>query len=279
MIYPCVIKPVDSGGGLGIWLVEAPERLAGIVQNLEETMNYGGRSFSGFIVESWLDGDEYSLQGVVHEGHPYALTCCQKVIERHRDAQGGISFYESGHVAVAAEPLPPAFASLMRLCCETFDYRLGAFHIDFIVVDGVPHFLEMGFRLSGMGVVNLVEEATGINWVEIAFRLEAGGEMPALRFAAPPRAVGQLRLRQPAQLRQAESWIAEHHQGALLPPLTFPGLQVSRRSSLYADLTRHAGILGTLRLAADGRDDILAVFNNLVRATSLLSEGNLLCAE
>ena len=103
--------------------------------------------------------------------------------------------------------------------------------------------------------------------------------MPALRFTAPPRAVGQLRLRQPAQLRQAESWIAEHQQGALLPPLTFPGLQVSRRSSLYADLTRHAGILGTLRLAADGRDDILAVFNNLVRATSLLSEGNLLCAE
>jgi|GEM_PF-265953 len=186
LIYPCVIKPVDSGGGLGIWLVEAPERLAGVVQMLEETMNYGGRSFSGFIVESWLDGDEYSLQGVVHDGHPHALTCCQKVIEQHRDAQGGVSFYESGHVAVAAETLPPAFASLMKFCCETFGYRLGAFHIDFIVVDGVPHFLEMGFRLSGMGVPSLVEEATGIDWVAVAFRLEAGGEMPALRFVAPP---------------------------------------------------------------------------------------------
>ncbi|WP_313383108.1 ATP-grasp domain-containing protein [Pantoea sp.] len=279
LIYPCVIKPVDSGGGLGIWLVEAPERLAGVVRMLEETMNYGGRSFSGFIVESWLDGDEYSLQGVVHDGHPYALTCCQKVIEQHRDAQGGISFYESGHVAVAASTLPPAFASLMAFCCETFSYRLGAFHIDFIMVDGVPHFLEMGFRLSGMGVASLVEETTGIDWVAVAFRLEAGGEMPALRFAAPPRAVGQLRLRQPAQLRRAESWIAEHHQGALLPPLTFPGLQVSRRSSLYADLTRHAGILGTLRLSATGRDDILAVFNSVVRAASRFSEGNLLCAE
>ena len=167
----------------------------------------------------------------------------------------------------------------MKFCCETFGYRLGAFHIDFIVVDGVPHFLEMGFRLSGMGVPSLVEETTGIDWVAVAFRLEAGGEMPTLRFAAPSRAVGQLRLRQPAQLRQAESWIAEHRQGALLPPLTFAGLQVSRRSSLYADLTRHAGILGTLRLSAGGRDDILAVFNSVVRTASRLSEGNLLCAE
>jgi hypothetical protein len=31
-------------------------------------------------------------------------------------------------------------------------YRQGAFHIDFILVNGIPHFLEMGFRLSGMGV-------------------------------------------------------------------------------------------------------------------------------
>lgn len=279
LLYPCVIKPVDSGGGLGIWLVEAPDRLAATVQKLEETMNYGGRRFSGFIVESWLEGDEYSLQGVVHDGHPYALTCCQKVIEQQRDAQGCVSFYESGHVAVAADALPPAFVSLMRFCCEAFGYRLGAFHIDFIMVDGVPHFLEMGFRLSGMGVANLVREATGINWADIAFQLEAGGDMPALHFSRPPRAVGQLRLRQPAQLRQAESWIAEHHQGALLPPLTRQGLQVSRRSSLYADLTRHAGILGTLRLTASGRDDILAVFNGVVRAAYPISGENLLCAE
>lgn len=279
LLYPCVIKPVDGGGGLGIWLVESPAQLGVVVRRLDETMNYGGRGFSGFIVESWLEGDEYSLQGVVYDGRPYALTCCQKVIEQQRDAQGGVSFYESGHVAVAAEALPSAFASLMTFCCETFGYRLGAFHIDFIVVDGVPHFLEMGFRLSGMGVVNLVQETTGINWAEIAFLLEAGGAMPALRFSAPPHAVGQLRLRQPAQLRQAENWIAEHHQGALLPPLALPGLQVSRRSSLYADLTRHAGILGVLRLTAAGRDDILAVFNSMVRNAAAVSGGNLLCAE
>ncbi|MBA2817912.1 hypothetical protein [Candidatus Pantoea persica] len=58
-----------------------------------------------------------------------------------------------------------------------------------------------------------------------------------------------------------------------------PSLQVSRLSSLYADLTRHAGLLGILRLSAGGRDNILAMFNDMVRATSRISGGNLLCAE
>lgn len=279
LLYPCVIKPVDGGGGLGIWLVEKRAQLATVVNKLVETMNYGGRGFSGFIVESWLAGDEYSLQGVVQNGHAQALTCCQKVIEHNSDAEGCISFYESGHVAVTAETLPPAFSSMMQFCCEAFGYRQGAFHIDFIVTDGVPNFLEMGFRLSGMGVVNLVQEVTGINWAEVAFRIEAGQEMAPLQFRHPPLAIGQLRLRQSGQLHAAEHWITEHQQGALLPPLNLPSLQVSSRSSLYADLTRHAGILATFRLAGSGRNDVLEIFHNIMKLKRIHAGRDLLCAE
>lgn len=279
LIYPCVIKPVDGGGGLGIWLVEQPQQLDTAIARLLETMNYGGRRFSGFIVERWLGGDEYSLQGVVDNGHAVALTCCQKVIEQHVDAEGCISFYESGHVAVQARQLPAAFTRLMRFCCESFGYRQGAFHIDFIMVNGEPHFLEMGFRLSGMGVVNLVEEVTGINWAEIAFQIEAGRGLPALHFSAPAQAMGRLRLRQRLQYNAAEDWIAHHHGGQLLPALPLPPLQVSPRSSLYADLTRHAGILATFRLTASSCDDVLAVFHHLLDASAWVSGRDLLCAE
>jgi hypothetical protein len=279
LLYPCVIKPVDGGGGLGIWLVEEASQLDAVIGKLVETMNYGGRGFSGFIVESWLPGDEYSLQGVVDNGHAVALTCCQKVIEHHIDAEGCISFYESGHVAMAAQQLPAAFASLMSFCCETFGYRQGAFHIDFIMVNGEPHFLEMGFRLSGMGVVNLVEEVTGINWAEVAFQIEAGRGLPVLRFPDQPQAIGRLRLRQRLQYDAAERWIAQHQRGQLLPPLNLPALAVSPRSSLYADLTRHAGILATFRLAAESRDDVLAVFQQILDVPSLAPRRDLLCAE
>ncbi|MFV9670920.1 ATP-grasp domain-containing protein [Pantoea sp. KXB25] len=277
LIYPCVVKPVDGGGGLGIWLIEHAGQLHSVVQKLVQTMNYGGRGFSGFIVESALTGTEFSLQGVVHQGAPQALTCCQKVIEQPRDVEGCVSFCESGHVAMAATALPASFISLMRFCCETFGYRQGAFHIDFIVVNGVPHFLEMGFRLSGMGVAALVQAVTGVNWAEIAFRLEAGGTLPRFAFAGSG-AVGQLRLRQPAQLQAAERWIDDHQQGALLPVLRLPALQVSPRSSLYADLTRHAGILATFSLSATSREPIMTTFQQIVDAQPVSAGRDKVCA-
>ncbi|WP_312054899.1 ATP-grasp domain-containing protein [Pantoea brenneri] len=278
LLYPCVVKPVDGGGGLGIWLIERADQLCQVVNKLVQTMNYGGRGFSGFIVESGLSGEEFSLQGVVHQGHPQALTCCQKVIEQHRDAEGCVSFYESGHVALAAAALPSSFTSLMAFCCETFGYRQGAFHIDFILVNGIPHFLEMGFRLSGMGVTTLVQEATGIDWADVTFGLEAGAVLPAFAFTAP-RAVGQLRLRQPAQLQAAERWIDQHQQGQLMPTLRLPALQVSPRSSLYADLTRHAGVLATFCLTAATREPILAAFHQVIAAQPAAAGRNTVCAE
>lgn len=279
LLYPCVIKPVDGGGGLGIWLVREASQLDAAIDKLLDTVNYGGRGFSGFIVESWLAGDEYSLQGVVANGHPVALTCCQKVIEQAIDADGCISFYESGHVATAAQQLPAAFTRLMRFCCATFGYQRGAFHIDFILVNGEPHFVEMGFRLSGMGVVNLVEEVTGINWADVAFQVEAGRDLPALHFPVQPQAVGRLRLRQRAQCEAAEDWIAQHQRGQLLPALKLPALAVTPRSSLYADLTRHAGILATLRLSAARTDDVLAVFHRFPASPAFVSRRDLQCAE
>lgn len=278
LLYPCVIKPVDGGGGLGVWLVKSPQTLDNAIDKLVTTMNYGGRCFSGFIVESWLQGQEYSLQGVVSDGVPYALTCCQKIIEYHSGPDGTTSFYESGHVGVAASSLPDDFRQLMERCCRTFGYRRGAFHIDFIVVDGQPHFLEMGFRLSGMGVVNLVKEVTGVNWAEIAFHIEQGKPFSGLPQAQPPKAVGQLRLRQAMQLTAAELWVHQNQRGSVLAPVTLPQLNVSYDSSLYADLTRHAGILGTLRLSAASQQEIMSVFNTVSTISPIPQREDLQCA-
>ncbi len=279
LLYPCVIKPVDGGGGLGIWLVKSAQQLDNAIDKLATTLNYGGRCFSGFIVECWIEGEEYSLQGVVCNGEAHALTCCQKLIEQVDNGDGMISFYESGHVGVAARDLPPAFSNLMQLCCTTFDYRQGAFHIDFIVVDGVPHFLEMGFRLSGMGVVSLVKEITGLNWAEITFNIEQGKPFAGVNFTASTSAVGQLRLRQRSQLVAAERWVLQHQRGSVLPPMSLPPLVVSQDSSLYADLTRHAGILGTLCLTAHDHHEIMALFNAVTNRQGMPSRSNMLCAE
>ncbi|KAB7893285.1 ATP-grasp domain-containing protein [Rouxiella badensis] len=277
--YPSVIKPIDGGGGLGIWLIKTPEDLDSAVNKLAATMNYGGRLFSGFIIENYLQGEEYSLQGVVCNGRPFALTCCQKVIEVTENNDGNISFYESGHVAEAANKLPEEFINLMHFCCETFNYQQGAFHIDFIVVDGVPYFLEMGFRLSGMGVVNLVKETTGLNWAEIAFNIEQGKSFEGITYLPHSPAVGHLRLRQASHLSAAEFWVQQNQCGNVLLPINFPQLNISSESSLYADLTRHAGILGTLRLTANDTREILTAFHGIISTSRASANKGLQCAE
>ena len=276
--YPCVVKPIDGGGGLGIWLVKTADDLDTAIDKLATTNNYGGRRFSGFIVESWLHGVEFSLQGIVSEGIPYALTCCQKLIEHSESPDGTISFYESGHVGIAACQLPSTFTHLMSVCCETFDYRKGSFHIDFILVDGVPYFLEMGFRLSGMGVVDLVKEVTGLSWARIAFNIEQGKPFTGLELDTTPKAVGQLRLRQSNQLMAAELWVKKNKRGNVHAPMKLPQLSVASDSTLYSDLTRHAGILGTLKLVSNCQHDIMSVFNSILNTAPLPLRKSLLCA-
>lgn len=279
LIYPCVIKPVDGGGGLGIWLIHHAGGLDRGLDRLLTTLNYGGRAFSGFIVESWLAGHEYSLQGVVYNGKAQALTCCQKVVEQVEGSDGTVSFCESGHVGIAAHALPAAFDYLMRFCCETFGYRQGAFHIDFIVTDGVPHFLEMGFRLSGIGVVNLVEQITGLNWAEIAFHIEQGRPYANVMLPADGAAVGQLRIHGPQRLAAAQRWVYQNQRGEMLDPLHFSRLAVAPSSSLYADLTHHAGMLATLRLAASSSEEIIDLFRLITTIHQMPQQRDVLCAE
>ncbi|MBJ8678589.1 ATP-grasp domain-containing protein [Citrobacter freundii] len=277
--YPCVIKPIDGGGGLGIWLVKTPATLDDAVNKLAMTMNYGGRPFSGFIVEDYLQGEEYSLQGVVCNGEPWVLTCCQKVIETAENSNGNISFYESGHVASPAHNLPEPFRRLMHQCCENFGYQQGAFHIDFIMVKDTPYFLEMGFRLSGMGVVSLVKEVTGLNWAEIAFNIEQEKPYENISHSRHSFSAGQLRLRQAAHLSAAELWVNQNRHGHIVPPVKFPQPDISSESPLYADLTRHAGILGILHLTADDPKEILSVFQDITSENQAPASKGSQCAE
>ncbi|MHC8314645.1 ATP-grasp domain-containing protein [Pseudomonas sp. LB3P31] len=270
--YPCIIKPVDGGGGLGVWMVENGDQLDSAVHQLNLTMNYGGRPFKGFIVETWLDGEEFSIQGVVYEGKPYALTYCQKLIERVVSQENIISFYESGHVGVTGSRMPQAYVDLMTACCDTFNYNRGAFHIDFIVVDNVPYFIEMGFRLSGMGVASLVKQASGVDWAGIAFGLEEGKglQLPAI---VNLEAVGQLRLRCLEQLGRAKLWVDKFGQGEVLTLGKTQPIKIALDSTLYADLTRHAGVLSVFKLASEDAFNIVSAFKDIVRVEHSTERG------
>jgi len=266
--YPCIIKPVDSGGGLGVWLISSDRELKCALWELKQTKNYGGSCFSGFLVEQYLEGDEFSLQGVVSGNKSHALACCKKIIERDAISGDPRGFRESGHVAFSSTCIPQSFKTLMEFCCKRFGYNEGAFHIDFIVVDDIIYFIEMGFRMSGMGISSIVDYVSGKSWSKISFQIAEGKHFDDVALDNDCRASGQLRIRTFRQLRAAEHFIQKARNGTITyrDPETRTALHMP---CLDADLSRHSGILGTLELRGKYHDRILEDFISIITSDEL----------
>jgi hypothetical protein len=166
----------------------------------------------------------------------------------------------------------------MDCCCECFGYAEGAFHIDFIVFNDVPYFIEMGFRMSGMGVSTLVDNVSGMNWADISFQIEEGKHFSSFKYDVGNRAVGQLRIRNPHQLKAAEYLIRRYKNGTI--KYSDPISETAHHSSLlFADLSRHSGVLGTLELHEKHHDRVIEQFTSIIHCTVPAPQEHLPCAE
>jgi biotin carboxylase len=193
--YPQIVKPVDAGGGLGVFVVHDAAQRAAVLASIDGMANYGGGRFSGVLVEESLSGREFSIQGVVANGTAIALTVCEKLVVPDVQSDGTQGVRELGHIAVHGGRTPAALQAAAQSCVEAVGYRQGAFHLDAIVDNGRVGVLEMGFRLSGAGLPILVEQASGARWAELIFLAHLGdGAMNVPLPAQTANAVGQVAL-------------------------------------------------------------------------------------
>jgi predicted ATP-grasp superfamily ATP-dependent carboligase len=269
--YPFIIKPIDGGGGLGVHLVKNHHERNCVIDELDNTKNYGGRDFSGFLVEEYIDGTEFSIQGVVEKGTVKVLTCCQKVITK--EITGSVcGFHESGHVAFTEGNYFDLFDSFAQRCCDVFSYNNGAFHIDLIIKDDELYFIEMGFRISGMGVTSLVKIITGNDWAEEAFLLAASDKRNESTISKKVSFVsGRLRLQTEAQVAYAYQWSKKNSRGDLVMSNFIKDEESKMDKVLKSDLRRHANTLATFTLDGEKKDDIIQVFKKILHLDSDLS--------
>lgn len=114
---PWIVKPRDAMGSEGVRLVTRPAELAAAVAALPGP--------GPFIVEQFVAGREYSVEGVFLGGEPRVLA----VTEKHL-LDG--SFVEVGHVLPA--PLPDethaAFVAQTTAALRLLGLRYGVFHVE-----------------------------------------------------------------------------------------------------------------------------------------------------
>ncbi len=165
--YPVVIKPTNGGGGLGVYLAFDDETLLRVFEHIKSLTNYNGASFAGIIIEEYILGKELSVQGYCSDTVTI-LSCCEKIINTQLENDLGYakSFYEAGHIATSGEKVREDIRIFVKKCIQAFDYQAGPFHIDFIINDKGIYFVEMGYRLSGGAIMELVERTTGISWAK-----------------------------------------------------------------------------------------------------------------
>lgn len=175
---PCVVKPTDESGSVGVRLCqtaeEAAERVGAI---LRVTTNARGLATAGrALIEEEISGPEFSVEMFDH-----------RLIGVTRKRLGEPPYFvETGHV-FPAEP-DAAVVEAVRTALKAVGMTTGATHTEVrSTVDG-PVVIEINARPAGGMIPELIRLATGVDLLEQQLRAVAG--LPLLLEPARERVAG-----------------------------------------------------------------------------------------
>ncbi len=169
MTYPMIVKPTDRSGSRGIFKVSNYEELCNAVPNSIE------QSFEkAAIVEEYIDGDEYSCEGISFEGKHTILAFTKKF------TTGVPHFIETGHVEPSGIPNEQQEKIGMQIknALNALNICYGASHAEFKIDQfGNARIIEIGARMGGDCIgSDLVRLSTGYDFLKMVIDCAVGVE-------------------------------------------------------------------------------------------------------
>ncbi|GHG17370.1 ATP-grasp domain-containing protein [Streptomyces hydrogenans] len=161
--FPVVVKPVDCGGSLMVSLCRDEEEYArarAVVHDPGEEVKFHPNPRRTAVVEEYVEGPEFSLDGWVDADGPHLASVTSKFLSAPPD------FFEMGHIATAPECSPhgEVLERFARQVVAAFDLTVGPFHIETRIVRGRgPVLIEVGARLAGDNIPELVLAGPGVD--------------------------------------------------------------------------------------------------------------------
>lgn len=170
--YPLIIKPVDSGGSQGITKVDTSDGLSEAVQ-----IAVGLSKTRRAIAEEFVDGREFSVEALSHEGKHYILQITDKV------TSGAPHFIEMQHHQPAAidSNLAHCIKNMVSSALTVLKIENSPSHTEIKLNSrGELYIIEIGARMGGGYITSdLVKLSTGYDLVDGAIKLAVG------KFVAP----------------------------------------------------------------------------------------------
>ncbi len=165
--YPVVVKPVDSGGGCGISIVENKEGLKTAIEKAR------ANSRSGRIqIEKLMNGDVVACYYTIIDGHVYLSSMEDNCFTKK---QGGLCPVTTGHY-YASRYLDDYFERYHGKICDLLNaihVKNGILQINAFVVNGESFFYDPGYRFQGEAQHHILNAVNGFDhkkmMVEFAF--------------------------------------------------------------------------------------------------------------
>jgi hypothetical protein len=183
---PVIVKPVDYAGSSGVRTVKDRRDLEPAVRRAL------GKSFSSrAIIETLIDGPEFSVETVsfgAGRHHSYGIVA--------KTITGPPFCVEAGHdfPADLSAEITEAIILEVHRTLSAFGMEVGASHAEVKLSQDGPYVIEIGGRLAGDYIPQLIWLASGVNLYLEELRAILGGEPPTGK-AVPERAAAMRVLR------------------------------------------------------------------------------------
>ena len=167
LTYPLIVKPTDRSGSRGVFRADDYAELCSAVPQAVES------SFEkSAIIEEYIDGPEYSCEGISFAGEHHLLALTKK------HTTGAPHFIETGH----DEPsdIPPQMQhevlATIRRALDVLHIEYGASHAEFrLTPDGGARIIEIGARMGGDCIgSDLVYLSTGVDFTAAVIDVACG---------------------------------------------------------------------------------------------------------
>lgn len=151
MNRPFILKPVDSGGSAGVTLVNNHEE---VISGFD--YSWSATKVNKLIAEEYIFGKEYSVEALVINSQVYILGITEKYIYEN-------TFIEQGHIFPAniSKNQEKEINTLLKKILAIIGVTSGAIHFEIIINKGKIFVVEIGGRVGGDYIADLIELATG----------------------------------------------------------------------------------------------------------------------
>ena len=169
---PWVLKPRSMAGSMGIKKIHTADELWSSMETLGDKQSF-------YLLEQYVPGDIYHVDGIFHE-RKLLFAIASRYGRPPMDVSQQGDVFTTRTLPLGSSEAQPLI-ELNEQVMKAFGMVRGVSHSEFIRgrEDGKLYFLETSARVGGAHIVDLIEAATGLNmWAEWAKVEIAGSERP-----------------------------------------------------------------------------------------------------